>query len=1067
MRALDAFPSPSSREEAIAAQRRLLDPLTALSEDDQVRAVGHSLLLFCAQALQVRVKDGGALWPFVLNPIQRRYRTSLRKRHLQDPRRGPDRFRGIRDLIVKPRQLGFSTFIASLFFDDGLLNPGRVSVILAHDRDIAEILLETYRLFWDHLPPSLKAGLQLSSDTKYEFEIVFPGDQTLNPPSKFVIDTEAGHPWRGGVIHNLHACLGPDTLVIGKDGFVFPIASPPAMVRDGCGSMISVQSVAETPHVGEAALRVTTFGNAPFPLTLTRDHRVLTREFKTGKPVWKRADELTKGDYIGFPITKMGECRSKVLDVPHRKNCIHVPATVDADRGLGALIGWYLAEGWAFRNGDLLSGIGLAIHRDETAQVMAVVQPYVDAGFFTSVRVTDRANSWTTHITLHGGSFADLVVGLVGETDSKRIPDAFFKYPRPFLEGLLTGLIEGDGSFVDPSRVSFCTTRPQLAVQLKRLAINMRIGLPSIQITDAGLRHGRREQDRWVVDFFGPANVKLRRMLGKPLPPRGGMFQAYLDKRPDSPRWNHGYGRHSWRRGDKYYWAQVKQIEEVPAPPVMYDLCLSEDPHSYCTLSGVVHNSEAAFYRDYQGFKNSYLQAVPASGNAILETTANGQNLYYSDVMAALEQEGDPSMPWRVVYYAWFEHPEYRRPFDPATQAPLSAEEVALMGAHGLDLQQIAWRRAKMREVGETFPQEYPETLAGAFLTSGRPYFDQQVVAARIEALQKHPVSSVPGPAGSTIWEPYLPGETYLLVADIAEGIDRGATRVGDPEQGGTDFCSAYVLRVRTLRVVAALHGRIPPVEFARRMDTLGRAYRACVAPERNNHGHTVVHVLEEARYPEVYRHLEYDAAGARFLRAGFPTDTKTRPMILDALAEVIRTGQLDCPDPRFWLEALRFHRNALGKPEALPGAHDDRVMSLAIGVYLATLGRSGWGLEGVEGSDRAGFPTLSALPPAGALEAPVAPAAPPAALVPGVHPDRLPVSTSTGGRDLVAEVAQERAVVRRRTCGDCMHYSEALGGICKFPGHGFRVKAADPSCLAHYPAKGGPTDGWEDESGW
>lgn len=684
MHPLDALPSPTNRDEAIAAAKRLLTPLAALPGPKQTAAVTHSLLMFCAQALQVRVKEGGALWPFVLNPIQRRYLHSLRTRHIADFRRGADRFRGIRDLIVKPRQLGFSTFIAALFFMDGLLNPGRISVILAHDRDIAEILLETYRIYWDHLPETLKEGLRLSSDTKCEFEIVFPGDQTLHPPSRFVIDTEAGHPWRGGVIHNLHA-------------------------------------------------------------------------------------------------------------------------------------------------------------------------------------------------------------------------------------------------------------------------------------------------------------------------------------------------------------------------------------------------SEAAFYRDYQGFKNSYLQAVPASGNAILETTANGQNLYHADVTAALEAEGDPSMPWRVVYYAWFEHPEYRRPWDPKTQAPLTQEEAELMALHTLDLQQIAWRRWKILEVGSKFPQEYPETLAGAFLTTGTPFFDLAAAAKRLDALRRSPVPCVKE-GDVTIWEQPIPGEIYLLTADIAEGIDKGESSVADPEQGGTDFSAGYVIRASCLRVVAAIHGRIPPVEFARKLDRLGRRYRACVAPERNNHGHTVVHVLEEAEYPEVYRHLEYDQAGARFLRPGFPTDKKTRPMILDALAEVIRSCQLDCPDPRFWVEVLRFHRNSVGKPEALPGSHDDRVLALAIGIYLCTLGRSGWGIGYVDGADRAGFPSLAAVPAVVPGAAPVGPdpRIPVPLHSPGVHPDRAPSLSTLSGVNPVAVVAEERAVLTKRTCGTCMHYDpDSLGGMCKYPGHGFRVNAKDPSCMAHYPAQGGPSDGWSDDAEW
>lgn len=676
MRALGEIKTPSNREEAMAAAGALAEHIQHLTTHQQVQAVGWSMLLFCAQALQIRVKDGGALWPFILNPIQRRYRKSLRRRHIDDFRCGADRFRSIRDLIVKPRQLGFSTFIAALFFADGLLNPGRVSVILAHDRDIAEILLETYKLFWEHLPPQFKAGMRLASDTKYEFEIVFPGDQTLFPPSRFVIDTEAGHPWRGGVIHNLHA-------------------------------------------------------------------------------------------------------------------------------------------------------------------------------------------------------------------------------------------------------------------------------------------------------------------------------------------------------------------------------------------------SEVSFYRDYQGFKNSYLQAVPASGNAILETTANGQNLFHADVMAAVQGEDDPSMPWRVVFYAWFEHPEYRKPWDPRTQAPLTAEEAALMSTHGLDLQQVAWRRSKIIEVGSKFQQEYPETLAGAFLTTGRPFFDQEAASKRLDELMRHPVPSTTDAAGVQVWEPYIPGEVYLLAADIAEGLDRGESSVMDHEHGGADFSSAYVIRARTLSVVAALHGRISPVEFARRLDTLGRRYRACVAPERNNHGHTVVHVLEEAHYPEVYRHAEYDQGGARFLRPGFPTDTKTRPMILDALAEVIHSGQLICHDPRFWVEVLRFHRNAVGKPEALPGSHDDRVISLAIAVYLCTLGRSGWGLGGVEGSDRAGFPSLAPMPPP-PVQCPEMPAVP---LPPGYHADHKPQNVTLAGVNIATAVSEERAMLAKRTCGGCTHYREALGGLCGL--HRFRVNAVDPSCAAHYPPHAGSSDGWEDEGQW
>jgi hypothetical protein len=37
-----------------------------------------------------------------------------------------------------------------------------------------------------------------------------------------------------------------------------------------------------------------------------------------------------------------------------------------------------------------------------------------------------------------------------------------------------------------------------------------------------------------------------------------------------------------------------------------------------------------------------------------------------------------------------------------------------------------------------------------------------------------------------------------------------------------------------------------------------------------------------------------------------------------------------------------------MGKPEAMPGRHDDRVMSAAIGVFLCTVGAKAWGVSGL-----------------------------------------------------------------------------------------------------------------------
>jgi hypothetical protein len=696
-------------QEARLEAERAAAAIVARYEDDDalVGACGKLLDVFAPSCLKIRTKQGGPLWPFVLNWIQVDYLTGLRE--LFTGGKG-DFFRGIRDLIVKPRQLGFSTFIAALFFMDGLLEPGRISVIVTHDDKISKELLRTYKLFYDELPDELKKGTRLRTAAANVYEIEFDGVPEV---SRFEIRTEKGTEWRGGVIHNLHA-------------------------------------------------------------------------------------------------------------------------------------------------------------------------------------------------------------------------------------------------------------------------------------------------------------------------------------------------------------------------------------------------SEAAFYEHWADFMASYVQAVPASGNIIFETTCNGRNEFYEEVVLAM----DGANGYRVIFYEWFKHPEYKRPWHPDEQEPLTKVEQDLVAAHGLTLEQIAWRRWKITEVKDKFQQEYPETLLGAFLATGRPFFDPLAVDKGHERAKaavlgfedgsrekpRHPRAYV------TVYEDPIPGELYILSADIAEGIDKGS---GDGEKGGADFNSAAMLKVSNLKVVADIHGRMPVVEFAEILNRLGRLYQAVLAPERNNHGHTVVASLQRAEYPELYHHAEYNEEGKRFLKAGWPTNVVTRPQMLDALDTVIRRGALHYDNPAFWREADRFVRNEkTGKPEAMASWHDDRIIALAIAVYLATLGRTAWGLEANPSRDASGFPrtpesygkvstppldkrvaeiiegghrkmakagmpvpppppktSLADMrkahaeakfePPPRPVEAPANPFNPAPAGMPTV-PSVLKTSNTAGSR--VLEALAELKDKKSRRCLDCLHRSDTGSGQwCAFLR--MRILDSDPAC--------------------
>ena len=56
------------------------------------------------------------------------------------------------DIILKARQLGFTSVIDGCFFADTVLRPNTTSVIVAHDLDSSEKIFATVRGFWERLP---------------------------------------------------------------------------------------------------------------------------------------------------------------------------------------------------------------------------------------------------------------------------------------------------------------------------------------------------------------------------------------------------------------------------------------------------------------------------------------------------------------------------------------------------------------------------------------------------------------------------------------------------------------------------------------------------------------------------------------------------------------------------------------------------------------------------------------------------------------------------------------------------------------------------------------------------
>jgi hypothetical protein len=146
------------------------------------------------------------------------------------------------------------------------------------------------------------------------------------------------------------------------------------------------------------------------------------------------------------------------------------------------------------------------------------------------------------------------------------------------------------------------------------------------------------------------------------------------------------------------------------------------------------HGSEVAYWPNADEHVAGALQAVPDLPNTevIFESTSAGPTgLFYDLWQKAAAGEGD----FRPIFIPWFWETEYTRPV-PVGFA-LTGEEADYQERHGVSLEAMAWRRAKVFELNgaHKFRQEYPATPQEAFESNvvGALWTSQLVQENRVE----------------------------------------------------------------------------------------------------------------------------------------------------------------------------------------------------------------------------------------------------------------------------------------------------------------------------------------------
>lgn len=337
-------------------------------------------------------------------------------------------------------------------------------------------------------------------------------------------------------------------------------------------------------------------------------------------------------------------------------------------------------------------------------------------------------------------------------------------------------------------------------------------------------------------------------------------------------------------------------------------------------------------------------EALAAGGTFDIESTPNGMGgYYYEEWKRAESNANDRFNEFIPHFHPWFWHDEYRIEENVLEYEELNEEEKHKQHLFNLDLEQMTWRRKKQVSLRHEFKEKYPEDSTTCFLTSGRLFFDQEVLAARLAELSVYKPLDSERNGEVIIYHKPIKGRRYIFGLDVAEGkgIIQAGTEVGD-------WTAGKMIDMETGEECLAYRARLAPEDAGADAVEICQHYNdALLAVERNNHGGTVILSARELGYGNIYRHKEWwkrekntdKRKWAEF--EGWPTTNKTRKILLNKFAWFIRTYPELVWDITLVQECFTFIYNEKGVPAAMEGHHDDTIFGASVAhiVRLITLG--------------------------------------------------------------------------------------------------------------------------------
>lgn len=881
----------------------ILDGQKIAIQEDPLKLVEHRFL---------RIKTKGAgLVNLKLNSCQRIIIDIIKEKMNEG--------KPVRAWVLKARQEGVSTLTEAVIYAFTSQQNNVNSLILADEKEHANNLFEMSKLYQEKLTeehPHLAPKLKRSNEKKLEFDGIL---------SQIIIaSAENTESAKSHTFQMVHLCMSENTRVLVNDNRIKQIKNvkkgDKIITHLGHSAKVKGLSVNKTKDIcgNNELVSIKISGGHRFPIECTPGHKLFVRDKKCNSPIikngypcgstktgsrvngrgkWTEAKNVNKGDMLGLPLRIVHhKFKDKTYTIANK--------IIKADFDLGYVFGVYLAEGSIGynkgKNGALPSSVTLSMGQGEEHildKVSSITKSYI-----TSYSFKARKNSKAILGVYYGSKFARFIVKELGDKNNKHIPNKYFSYPKEFILGLIKGYLDGDGHIPDKGNIIMVSSiRPQILLQLRDLLLGMRIGYSSLMRRDGGYYYGRNCKEIWTLGIYGHTSAKLRELLG---------YKTTKRKY-----------RRDWRLGRKHCWVKVDSIEKAESK-VVYDVILDHSDHSYRLINGVaVHNSEIAYFRDFEKIMGDLNQTVPdLPGTLVIgETTANGMNMFYDEWIKAIE--GTTS--WIPIFIPWFVLDEYSMPLENGELYPIggikfeseltkvmfSEEEVKIKEENELTDEQINWRRyAIVNKCGgdlNRFDQEYPTCWEDAFKMSGKLFFDKNGLEKQESkvpistgeiALVDNMYTFRELPTGRIkIYAYPVQGDTYVVAGDTSEAV-------------GNDEAGLLVLNKRTNETVAVVVGQVPPEDIANLGVDLAEFYnKAVLAIENRGYGYAANQTAYR-RYGNVYRKvITRKGTIERTQDLGFNTNSVTRPEMLSRMAEEVSINSTKLVDKDLIDECYTF----------------------------------------------------------------------------------------------------------------------------------------------------------------